>query len=241
MCELFGICANKKYVLNDWLKEFYSHSVKHPDGWGLALFEYGVNVEKEPIRAKDSAYLRKRLSTELSAEVALGHIRLASVGKLIYDNCHPFVRRDNSGRVWTLMHNGTIFTDVLDSYKESQVGTSDSERILMYLMDKMNEKVKEVGHSLSKEERIEVVEKVILKIVPNNKVNLIFYDGEYYYVHTNCEGTLYRRAIEEGVVLATVPLDKAEWSPVKMNTLLVFEAGKQVYTGSSHEYYYVKK
>ena len=148
MCELFGICANKKYVLNDWLKEFYSHSVKHPDGWGLALFEYGVNVEKEPIRAKDSASLRQSLSTELSAEVALGHIRLASVGKLIYDNCHPFVRRDNSGRVWTLMHNGTIFTDVLDSYKENQVGTSDSERILMYLMDKMNEKIQEVGHRL---------------------------------------------------------------------------------------------
>ena len=37
------------------------------------------------------------------------HIRLATVGSRDYENCHPFVREDNYGRHWTLIHNGTMF------------------------------------------------------------------------------------------------------------------------------------
>ena len=52
MCELFGISAGGQVVLNDYLKEFFSHSTGHPNGWGMALL-YGnaVNVEKEPVPA----------------------------------------------------------------------------------------------------------------------------------------------------------------------------------------------
>lgn len=50
MCELFGISSTKKVRVNEYLKEFFSHSVEHPHGWGMAAFYEGVaSIEKEPI------------------------------------------------------------------------------------------------------------------------------------------------------------------------------------------------
>lgn len=60
MCELFACSLQYHLVLNDYLREFYAHSINHPHGWGLAcLTHQKVNIEKEPIRAIDSIYLKK--------------------------------------------------------------------------------------------------------------------------------------------------------------------------------------
>ena len=50
MCELFGVSSSEKVEPREMLKEFFSHSVIHPNGWGMAMF-YGnaVSLEKEPI------------------------------------------------------------------------------------------------------------------------------------------------------------------------------------------------
>ncbi len=42
MCELFGISSARPVRLNALLREFYSHSGEHPDGWGLATFHDGI-------------------------------------------------------------------------------------------------------------------------------------------------------------------------------------------------------
>lgn len=39
MCELFGINAEENCQINEYLKEFFSHSSVHPHGWGLACME----------------------------------------------------------------------------------------------------------------------------------------------------------------------------------------------------------
>ena len=39
MCQLFGICSSEEYQINDYLKEFFSHSNAHPHGWGMAFME----------------------------------------------------------------------------------------------------------------------------------------------------------------------------------------------------------
>lgn len=36
MCELFAINSREPFVANDYLREFFSHSTRHPDGWGIA-------------------------------------------------------------------------------------------------------------------------------------------------------------------------------------------------------------
>ena len=39
MCELFGFSGNTYQEMNDYLDVFYSHSVRHPHGWGLAILD----------------------------------------------------------------------------------------------------------------------------------------------------------------------------------------------------------
>ena len=53
MCELFGFYASKEKRLQPYLREFFRHSVRHPNGWGLATFENGEpNVCTEMISAE---------------------------------------------------------------------------------------------------------------------------------------------------------------------------------------------
>ena len=137
MCEIFGITAYRKVRANELLREFFSHSSEHRDGWGLVGFDDGYpSVEKEPVTAKDSAYLKARLAGEISAAHMAAHIRRATCGTQEYENTHPFVRRDAYGRAWTLVHNGHIFeAPVLRQYLDVQKGATDSERILCYIAD----------------------------------------------------------------------------------------------------------
>ena len=73
----------------------------------------------------------------------MAHIRLATIGDVDYENCHPFVKRDCGGRVWTLIHNGTIFNcPLLDGYVHRQEGSTDSERIFLYLIDCIDNETK---------------------------------------------------------------------------------------------------
>ena len=82
-----------------------------------------------------------RCSVMMFAKTALAHIRLATIGNVEQDNCHPFTAVDNSGRTWTLIHNGTIFeSDNIGKYVFLQKGETDSERILLYIVDSINKK-----------------------------------------------------------------------------------------------------
>ena len=111
MCELFAVSADRDVKPNDWLKSFFTHSDKNPHGWGMAMF-YGrdaIALEKEPVRADQSRYLKERLRQDIVVSAMLAHIREATIGIPDYSNTHPFVNRDQTGRCWTLVHNGTIF------------------------------------------------------------------------------------------------------------------------------------
>ncbi len=236
MCELFGVSSRKKVKCNDMLKEFFSHGNEHPHGWGLATF-YGnaVSLEKEPVASVESVYLKHRLTEEIEKETLIAHIRKASKGGVEYKNSHPFVLRDNTNRAWTLAHNGTIFeSDELTPYTHRQKGGTDSERILYYLIDRVNMKQKEAGRELTEEERISTVDEVIRTITPENKVNLLIYEGELFYVHMNHGGSLYRCEEEGRLIISTKPLSRKHWEEVPINTLFVYRHGEPVYTGEAH-------
>ncbi|MCM1398372.1 MAG: class II glutamine amidotransferase [Clostridium sp.] len=236
MCELFGVSSCNKLELNDLLREFFSHSVNHPNGWGMAFF-YGnaVSLEKQPEAAYKSSYLKQRLQFKIEADNMIAHIRLATRGNLNYENTHPFVMRDSSNRTWTLAHNGTIFDcDRLNPFVHSQQGQTDSERILAYMISRMNleyEKKKE----LSGKERFALIDEILGEIAAENKVNLLLFDGEFMYAHTNYQNSLYRCQRNDAVVISTVPLDYHEWEPMPMNTLVAYQDGRQVYVGTNHK------
>ncbi len=236
MCELFGISAARPVRAEELLREFFSHSVQHPNGWGLATFPYGeVSIEKEPVQASKSAYLKERLWGKVEASALLAHIRLATMGNMEYENCHPFLRQDNFGRRWVLIHNGTIFDyPPLAPYQYRQTGGTDSERVLLYLVDQIGQKQRELSRALGPEERCVLLDGLVSAMAPGNKLNLLVYDGELMYAHTNYANSLYVKRMEGAALFATVPLDAGGWEPMPFTTFCAYRAGEQVYQGRPH-------
>lgn len=193
--------------------------------------------------ALDSTYLRHRLSREVTSRNLVAHLRRATVGQADYANCHPFIWDDDSGRTWTLIHNGTIFNPGgTCNYATRQEGSTDSERLHLYIIDRCNELIRERGKDFMEipENRFRLIEDIIAEMTQGNKLNLILYDSEYMYVHTNSPGTLHMVHRGGTYIFATKPvssvyLDDADWEQVPMNQLLVFRNGEHVWSGRPHE------
>lgn len=242
MCELFGYSGRQPLDVSPYLKTLVSHSPEHPHGWGIAaIYDGFVNIEKEPKPAWLSEYLHSRLEYPIEVSTMIAHIRQATCGDMSHINCHPFIKKDIYNRTWTLAHNGTIFNSpLLDTYKSVQLGSTDSERILCHIIKKSNNLPPCTAMSTFSELRFQMVNSVILEIAQHNKLNLLFHDGEYLYVHTNMTGTLYQKIVKNGILFATVPLDEGGWMPVHMMQLLVYANGSLVYQGTQHNFEYRK-
>ena len=242
MCELFGLTGPDEITVNEYLRTFFSHSADHPNGWGIAVLTGAeANIEKEPVAAFRSSYLKERLKTPLRAANLMAHIRFATRGYMRYENCHPFMKRDISERSWILMHNGTIFScPLLNKYIYTQSGQTDSERILLYLVDQINAEAAKQGRVLKDRERFDVVDRVIREITARNKVNILLYDGSMLYVHENLKGSLFVRHLGHSLMFATVPLDRTKWEPVEICRLKAYRNGRCVLTGTAHENEYIE-
>ena len=237
MCELFGVCAAESIQVNDLLSAFFSHSRQHKHGWGLAVFRgSSVSMEKEPVKAEDSFYLRQRLSRKIEGANLFAHIRLATIGRIEYANCHPFIWDDESGRTWTMIHNGTLFeAKKLSPFLDVQEGTTDSERLLLYIVHRMSREYAKAGRPLSDQRRMELLDQIIVDLSAGNKLNMLLYDGEIMYVHTNCAGSLHYWEKPGQVLFATTPLLMDGWEPVPMNRLLAFRQGRKLFEGTVHD------
>ncbi len=236
MCELFGFSSRDTCDISGYLKTFYTHSNMHPHGWGLACME-GTEavIEKEPIQASKSNYLKERLFVPVSARTAFAHIRYATIGNIKYQNCHPYSKKDRQGRRWTLAHNGTIFEySALDQYVKRQDGDTDSERILLYLIDQIETAEQERGHALNAGERFVLLDSIVVKMSEGNKLNLLLFDGEQVYVHTNYANSLHYLEKDGWTMFSTLPLSREAWKPVPFTQLLAFRQGRLIREGTVH-------
>ena len=313
MCELFALSADHSVEITGWLRTFFSHSDRHPHGFGLALFppfdlqsgtvrvsadasgadagriraSAGASgasagrirasadadgadagavrvsadvrpglrlpapgraaaddmpvILKGPEKASESSALQARLDEGVTARCAIAHIRRATVGNIEPANCHPFCVRSMSGRCGTLAHNGTIFSyPPLSIYYQKQLGETDSERILLRLMDLLLQKERGLGREATDEERFLLWEDEFARMAPKNKLNVLFCYAGTLYVHTNCEGTLCMREGCGSCAFATVPLDGSGWKPAPMMRLLAFRDGHPVACGRCHGHSYVE-
>ncbi|MDI9539924.1 MAG: class II glutamine amidotransferase [Bacillota bacterium] len=229
MCEMFAYSGEKKQ-LNSYLNNFFCHSEQHPHGWGMAI---GYNVEKEPLKANDSAYLKSRLENAVEESELIAHIRDATVGSINYLNTHPFIKVDKFNNRYVLTHNGTIKKcKKLDQYKSIQTGTTDSERIAEMLIDKINK----LDYHPSFEEKFCIIEDLIFEITENNenKLNLFIYDGQYLYVHCNSKTSLHLLKKDNGVYIATKPVSEEDWTEFPLNSLIAYKNGKCIKKGTRH-------
>ncbi|MCH5251704.1 MAG: class II glutamine amidotransferase [Lachnospiraceae bacterium] len=236
MCELFGITSKETIYANSYLKEFFSHSDKHPHGWGIVCMEDNeASIEKEPMDASKSIYLKRRLTLPIEEKTMFAHIRYATIGNVEYQNCHPFSKKDRYGRRWTLIHNGTIFEYApLSKYVQSQSGDTDSERILLYLVEEINKREEKRDTPMNGQERFAFLDEIVTGMSKDNKLNFLLYDGEFMYVHTNYANSLYYLDRGGTVIFSTQPLSEEEWKSVPFTTLLAYQEGKRIRTGTNH-------
>ena len=241
MCELLGISAKTPTDVREYLKSFYNHSVHHPHGWGLMREKDGkTEIIKEPVCASGSRILSGIIQKTEPQTNLLAHIRLATVGSVKYNNCHPYTGFDRSGRHWTLIHNGTIYSGTkLSKYLSIQDGDTDSERIFLYLLDEIDKEIMKNNAPLSAQQRCRVIDRLAIELSPRNKLNLMIYDGELLYVHKNMKDTLAYKKLENGIILSTQPLDNEKWEQLPMTQVLAFKEGSRVFEGTAHDYEFI--
>ena len=248
MCELLGISAKRRRAVTAILREFFSHAEKHPHGWGLARFpDAGESrlsrpplIDKEPFKATASEHLRHLLEDGVEERTLLAHIRFATVGNLEYANCHPFTASDNSGRVWTLVHNGTIFGgETLNDYFGIQFGETDSERVLLHLVACIDRAQSRKGHPLDINERFDVLAPEIAKLAKGNKLNLLIYDGEVMYAHSNFKGALHYNQDGDALIFSTHPLSTGTWTPLPFTRLVAVREGDFIREAPPHGHEYI--
>lgn len=238
MCEIFCLNSNKPQQVNKCLECFYNHSEQHPHGWGLAnVQQKNIIIDKEAQKASCSQYLKDILANPLISKNVFAHIRLATVGEIVSPNCHPFTQMDANNRTWLLIHNGTIFDyPPLDKYKEIEKGDTDSERILLYIIDKVNEFEKQKNAPSTIKERFNILLEIITDIAKNNKLNLMIHDGELTYIHSNMKETLYYLKGEDYFLVASTPVNDEEgWKQVELNKLFALVDGNIVFESKEHD------
>lgn len=244
MCEIYGISSNAKVKINNDLKTFFSHSCKHCHGWGLALNGKEHTVVKEGIAAYKSNLLKKILNKDITEKLAIAHIRYATSGEVSKRNAHPFVGKDMLGNTWTLVHNGTATKGKLvEKYKKYAKGETDSEIILIYLINRINRGIiLNNSKELSVKQKGDILQRAIKDITLENRINLLFTDGDNLYVHCNLKESLYSKRTNNSIKFATEPLNKSKdkWNPVKINTLFIYKDSKLIYKGKAHKNEYFK-
>ena len=244
MCEIYGISSNKKIKINDDLKMFFNHSYKHCHGWGLATDGKEETIIKEGIAAYKSDLLKEKLSNDIIEKLAIAHIRYATAGKVSKKNAHPFVGKDILWKVWTIVHNGIATNgNVYKKYKKYAEGETDSETVLIFLVNRINKEIIKNGtKSLTTKQKGDVLQKAISQLsANNNRINLLFTDGENLYAHSNFKNSLHIKKEQDSISFSTEPLENESlWQPIQINTLFVYKDGKLLYEGKAHNNEYFK-
>jgi len=139
MCRMFGIVATTPQSIAPWMTDIKpslrslaiadKSGEANPDGWGIAWYndeQDAPHVVKDPGPAYESP-LFEQTAREVSACVALAHIRRSSGTSSVLANTHPFV----AGR-WTFCHNGhcsreRLMEHLLPKFRNGLEGENDSE------------------------------------------------------------------------------------------------------------------
>jgi predicted glutamine amidotransferase len=141
MCQLLGMnCNTPTDVMFSFtgFAERGGRTDHHADGWGIAFFEgSGLRhfVDHQPAFASPVAELIRRYP--IKSRNVIAHIRKATQGEVLLENCHPFVR-ELWGRYWVFAHNG----DLKDFHPRLHasfrpVGATDSERAFCWIMQEL--------------------------------------------------------------------------------------------------------
>lgn len=208
------------------------------DGFGLGWYgehpEPGLYREVRPAWSDDNL---RYLCRHIRSGLFFAHVRATTGSAVTRPNCHPFA----CGQ-FMFMHNGVIGdwarirraveSMIPDALYASRVGTTDSEAVFLAIMG-----------AGGRTDPIGATERVLAQLTAivskeGHSEPLRFTsalsDGKnlyaFRYSANDKANTLYFRAADDNVVVVSEPLDKdrAVWSPVPTNHVLVARAGAKV-------------
>ncbi len=224
MCEIFACSAKEPVQINELLEEFYSHSRRHPDGWGLyRRCDDTSCLHRECLPAFKSKKLERLLTKGSKTELLLAHIRYATEGAVCPMNVHPFQLTDQNGKLWTLVHNG-MFCGGSCLPECCRVNSStDSALLLGEIVNAING---------TPDECIAALEQCINHCASDNKTNFFLSDGTNLFVYANVRERMVTASYEGAVLFSTLPLKTGalDWADVPMCHLQVYRGGKLVYS-----------
>ena len=126
---------------------------------------------------------------------------------------------------------------LLDGYGALAVGDTDSEQVVIFLVDALDDVAERKGAPLTFGERFVILSHAVEELSANNKLNLVIDDGAYTYVHTNTvEPTLYVQVQGETAIFCTRPLDDDGWEPLPQNRLIAYRDGHMERMGARHDH-----
>jgi glutamine amidotransferase len=226
------------------------------DGWGAAWYpDKSVQLFKEPVRIMSSE-LATFLTTyeEFKTPVLMAHVRIATVGSVLYKNTHPF-QREFLGKQYVFSHNGTLtnYQNNLKLGSMKPIGTTDSEHLFCYILGQIEKENIQQWDSTN----FEWLEDVFQTANGYGWMYCLFTDGDYLFAYRCSKtaeerlhyverktpyGTVYFNGLNQnvdlskiypssayGVIFASKPLSNEQWIAMKFGSLIVVKDGDIVF------------
>lgn len=256
MCQLLGMnCATPTDVTFSFTGFAARGGVTdhHADGFGVAFFEdkaCRLFIDNQSAGTSPVADLIKRYP--IKSKNVISHIRKATQGTVLLENCHPFMR-ELWGRHWIFAHNGDLkgFTPFLSGVYQP-VGDTDSELAFCTLMQGLRKRfpgsqppLNELGHALADITRDITLHGVFNFLLCNGQALFAHCSTRLYYIvrqwpfskahlidaDLSIDFSQVTTPDDRVAVIATAPLtDNETWTQFSPGELIMFEDGRPTMT-----------
>jgi len=228
MCRLVAaLCARPRsmsHALVHAPRSLRALSSEHRHGWGVATHTRSRwSLALGTLPAHEDPDFDRACEAETHAWIA--HVRLATVGSVLRENTHPFLR----GR-WCFAHNGTIRdVDFLSrstsrSRDREREGSTDSELFFAYLLSRLDDEGIADAPACARTDR--VITEAVRAAIAREKfgaLNFVMSDGQTLFIH-RLGRTLSVHEEQHCFIAASEPWnDEPQWKRVPERALLRVE------------------
>lgn len=192
MCQLLGMNSRLPASLTLSFTGFSQRggcTDHHADGWGIAFFESNCNAPGKGVRyfvdkqsAATSPIAQMLRTFPIKSHNVVAHVRKATVGQVMLENSHPFVR-ELWGRYWVFAHNGDL-KDYAPRLHGSfrPVGDTDSEQAFCWLLQEL---AKSHAGVPSVDELTLTLEELLPTITRHGTFNFLLSNGQALWAHAS--------------------------------------------------------
>lgn len=179
-------------TINYSLKEFARHGgLTHANrsGWGIGYIEdHDVRLIKEAYEMDRSPWVDFIAGRHITSHTVIAHVRYASVGPPVLENCHPF-RQELGGRMHLFAHNGTL-RDVFsrlpfEGPRYRPLGQTDSEHAFCVLLQRLEPLWGGKTAAARLDERIRIVRDFAADLRRLGTANFLYSDGDVLFGHAH--------------------------------------------------------